>query len=236
MRPRRLYKYRTLNIHSERMITADEVYVPSPLEFNDPFDCRIPVVPTGSIDDFRKLLYEHFTAKDPNLTTTELRQLIESKLSEGAHEDPTKMKKAIEDAVERQLRATGVYCLSAKNDDILMWSHYADGHQGFCVEFEDDSPNSFLDRANKVTYQEDLPVLNFFDEDWLHSFLTTKSERWSYEEEWRIIKVDGAGIAGIPEGILTGLIFGCKMCDTHINRIISWGTKEKSQYAFIRQK
>lgn len=30
----------------------------------------------------------------------------------------------------------GVVCLSEHGDDILMWSHYSDGHQGFCLEFD----------------------------------------------------------------------------------------------------
>jgi len=27
-------------------------------------------------------------------------------------------------------------CFSEKNDNILMWSHYSDGHKGFCIEYE----------------------------------------------------------------------------------------------------
>jgi hypothetical protein len=30
-----------------------------------------------------------------------------------------------------------ILCLSGVNDNILMWSHYADSHKGFCVEFTD---------------------------------------------------------------------------------------------------
>lgn len=30
-----------------------------------------------------------------------------------------------------------VLCLSETNDNVLMWSHYAGGHTGFCIEFTD---------------------------------------------------------------------------------------------------
>ena len=30
----------------------------------------------------------------------------------------------------------GVCCLSEKHDDVLMWSHYSNGHKGFCLKFE----------------------------------------------------------------------------------------------------
>jgi len=57
-----LYRYRRFDDTIERLITDDAVYVPSPLDFNDPFDCRIPVIADGSEEDFRKLLIDHFTA------------------------------------------------------------------------------------------------------------------------------------------------------------------------------
>jgi hypothetical protein len=37
---------------------------------------------------------------------------------------------------KKAIKELGVVCLSEINNDILMWSHYADGHTGFCIEFE----------------------------------------------------------------------------------------------------
>ncbi|KNE87154.1 hypothetical protein PSTG_19467, partial [Puccinia striiformis f. sp. tritici PST-78] len=33
-------------------------------------------------------------------------------------------------------KSIGIFCLSEKPDSELMWSHYADSHQGFVIEFE----------------------------------------------------------------------------------------------------
>ena len=225
-----MYKYLTFNRYTERIFTHGEVYVRSPLEFNDPFDCTIPVFPIGTVDNFRALLHEYLREENPTASDEQLQQWTEAKLSEGEHSDPMKMKQAMDEAIENRLRRIGVYCLSAKNDDILMWSHYANSHRGFCLEFEDDSPTPFLNRANKVTYQKELPIFNFFDENWHHKFLTTKSERWSYEEEWRIIEVSGPGICQLPEGVLSGVIFGCKMPDEHINKAISWVSRRPKSF------
>jgi len=42
--PRILYKYRDWkNEKHKRLITEQEIYFPSPLDFNDPFDSRIPI-------------------------------------------------------------------------------------------------------------------------------------------------------------------------------------------------
>ena len=38
-----LYKYYPLNDYTKRIFTHNEVYFPSPLKFNDPFDFNIPI-------------------------------------------------------------------------------------------------------------------------------------------------------------------------------------------------
>lgn len=229
-----LYKYRVFNDATERLIIYDEVYVPSPLEFNDPFDCRVPVIADGSEEDFRNQLIEYFRSKAPTLSEQEINQLAETKLSDGTHRDAALMKRELESAIVNQLKNTGVYCLSAKNDDILMWSHYADGHKGFCLEFEGSTDKTFLKRAKQVNYQKELLIINYFDKNWLPKVLLTKSEQWRYEEEWRIIQVDGPGEYGIPEGVLSGIVFGCQMPQNHKNKIIAWSKKRKSPLCFYQ--
>jgi hypothetical protein len=234
-----LYKYRTFNDASERIITSDEVYVPSPLEFNDPFDCRIPVIANGREEDFRTLLHDHLKWKIPNLPKWRLEQIVHEKLRDDTHRNPDLMKKELDYAITDRLSKTGVYCLSAVNDDILMWSHYADGHKGFCLEHEGGDEKTFLKRARKVRYQLKLPIVNYFDailrdRTLLDTILLTKSEKWSYENEWRIIQVDGPGIYGIPEGILSGVIFGCQMSQEHKERIISWSKKRSNPIRFYQ--
>ena len=229
-----LYKYRTFNDSTERIILYDEVYVPSPLEFNDPFDCRVPVIAEGSEEDFKNLIIEEFRSKAPTLSEQEIKKLAEAKLGDGTHKDKTKIQQALESAIVNQLKNIGVDCLSAKNDDILMWSHYADGHKGFCLEFEGSDYKTFLKRANKVNYQKELPIINYFDKNCLPKILLTKSEQWRYEEEWRIIQVNGPGKYGIPEGVLSGVIFGCQMPQEHKNKIINWSKGRKVPVRFYQ--
>ncbi len=42
-----------------------------------------------------------------------------------------------------------ILCLSGNKDNLLMWSHYADSHKGFCVEFTDWSDMEFEDQRKK---------------------------------------------------------------------------------------
>jgi len=74
-----------------------------------------------------------------------------------------------------------------------MWSHYADGHKGLCIEFSasNESYLDFFGRAHPVDYQSDLPVLNFYTDhplDKVQKYLLTKAIDWSYEKEYRIIE------------------------------------------------
>lgn len=115
--------------------------------------------------------------------------------------------------LERLLNKTGVFSMSEKNDDILMWSHYADGHKGICVEFQitDRSPEYVL--PDRVTYQDRLPEINAYktsDKEKVRRLLYTKARHWEYEKEWRIVNMHTRlGVQRFPEGLLTGVIMGC---------------------------
>lgn len=124
----------------------------------------------------------------------------------------------------------GVLCLSEKNDDLLMWAHYADSHKGFVVEF--DSESDFFDRRlsendslralRKVIYSSKRPAITLSqpkEED----FFLTKSDHWEYEAEWRMMipladatkSIDTGGGAiclfEFPKDAIKSIVFGAKM-------------------------
>jgi Protein of unknown function (DUF2971) len=80
----------------------------------------------------------------------------------------------------------------------LMWSHYADNHQGVCLEFAVEDP--LFGFAQEVMYLSSYPQwaphsLMSTDEP---SVLLTKSDDWQYEHEYRII--------GLAEGVSRPLV------------------------------
>ena len=48
-----------------------------------------------------------------------------------------------------------IFCLSAKNDSFLMWSHYCDSHRGFCVEFTDYSDEEIIGLKERGIFPKD---------------------------------------------------------------------------------
>ncbi len=114
--------------------------------------------------------------------------------------------------VSDRINGYGVYCLSRKCDDILMWSHYADSHKGICLGFKDDLTRHFEEYdwpiwQESVRYEDDHPFRRIhddliskrcFDSDdgflnicelssaLLNAAITVKHSSWRYEEEERI--------------------------------------------------
>ena len=84
----------------------------------------------------------------------------------------------------------GVVCFSERPDSILMWSHYANCHRGFALEFELDEKS-----LEKVVYSTEAPQLpNETDtnieavrKEVFNRALRTKAIDWAYEREWRRI-------------------------------------------------
>ena len=94
-----------------------------------------------------------------------------------------------------------VGCLCTDNKNRLMWSHYADNHKGFCVEYDyssygckDDEtlpyPVIYSGKRVKVPWK---PALDNTSENLddatgkLVLALLTKDSVWQYENEWRVL-------------------------------------------------
>lgn len=118
-----------------------------------------------------------------------------------------------------QSKEMPVICFSEVNDDILMWSHYTQGHTGFCIEFErkEDNDLGMWNSCVPVIYNPENKPLSFTLEEITkpESFTkiaTSKSLHWEYEKEWRLIGHHEYADTLIPlPAPISCIIFGCKM-------------------------
>lgn len=226
-----LYKYRAVNDRLEQILAYNELYFASPSEFNDPFDCKTPVLYRGGDDDFRNFYLGILREKYPSYSVEKLNQMADEILRMGRHRDQDFLKKIERETIQETSSRIGVFCLSEIDDDILMWSHYADGHRGICLKFDASAPQSVFVGALPIKYQKQYPMLNRFtssDEERLDATLLTKSEHWVYEKEWRIIEKQGSGWYKFPEHLLFGVILGCLIRTDDKIRVIDWLSKRKS--------
>ena len=124
-----------------------------------------------------------------------------------------------------------VMCFSECNNSILMWSHYAENHQGFCVEY--DFNNTRIEKSiRKVNYsniRKHIPS-TFADGDaktaneLIYAAACRKSSEWSYEKEWRFV---------VHKNVLNPFPFdvGAYMINVFSGiRAIYLGAKSKSKY------
>ncbi len=217
--PSRLYKYQPFNDQTLTNLKRASIWFSAPINVNDPYDCASWVVEPDKISEaqFEQWL-EYARGRDPALTA---RVCPEGVVTPAFRKDVTASVRKVYDeqrTIQREQR--GIACLSATLTDIMMWSHYAAGHRGFCLEFD----TSFLpfSKALEVTYSQTLPSINPLDvllnqpgddenNDILRMFVLTKASCWSYEQEWRLMHAEPSKLFGYGNGPLTGIHFGAEM-------------------------
>lgn len=216
----KLYRYRSMASKSlSRTFTHNELYFASPLQFNDPFDCWPPFSTTEYTDDD---LREHFRKAYSTLKLDAKAENIEKKVASIKKNNSFKSRIALPffNTCREINSSLGILCLSRKPDDILIWSHYADGHRGIVLEFNKPAleKNFYCD---KVDYSNNIITLRDHKEksSELHKlFLLKKSKHWEYEQEWRLIvdpsnreDIPNCRIFKFPKEALTGVILGYDM-------------------------
>ena len=207
--PPRLYKYQSCTDKALENLGNRNLWFSKPENFNDPFDCNI----NFTITDVSE---ENSTALLNDMGVPEIRK------REIDQDDVVLMALNATEVVKRkQWTQLGVACFSEHYDNILMWSHYTEGHQGYCLEF-DTNFSPFKPEKTKTLLKVDYPELNSYPSLSLNDIpnnlpnlvetqLGTKSVQWSYEKEWRIFADYGDRVYSYPKEALIGVYFGCKM-------------------------
>ncbi|WP_171496555.1 DUF2971 domain-containing protein [Acinetobacter nosocomialis] len=75
---------------------------------------------------------------------------------------------------------------SNNKNSMLMWSHYAQQHQGIMVEYFFGGELPFGFGISKVAYADDIKRQKDKDKYIFNQFLLTKNQDWSYENEVRL--------------------------------------------------
>lgn len=132
-------------------------------------------------------------------------------------------------SIRNTLETLGIFSLSTSYRKELMWSHYADNHKGFVIEYD----SAILNKTAplfKVLYEDDMPVFDLEytkirDKPYLEQSsiiqkaFATKSKCWEYEDEYRYIyKHDG--LQKIPENSISAIYFGKNMLDDRKQEMI----------------
>ncbi len=199
--PQIVYKYRDWNnSFHKNILLHNEIYLASPKDFNDPFDCKIPrnfqALNTEEIESFKEDLANE---QRPKYSGTDIEFRRIRKDLDNRMEDIEKFQNEYEDKYFNQMDAYyGILSLSRIYNGILLWAHYGSNHTGFCVGFWEEKLRLFYPRLNRtgcVIYKSKFPELKPKIEkdkeeqlNRIHTQTTTKSLEWKNEKEYRLIK------------------------------------------------
>lgn len=228
--PAKFYKYRSINGDegkwAERTVLHNEIYFSPASSFNDPFDLR-PAFSLQSTPDRQREDFLRMSRKfEPHLTEDERVAEADRVMATSMSAVDIGGTTAVIQFIHSQFMSTnvGVFCVSTKPDDILMWSHYADSHRGICIEF--DGMLSLMAHAQKVQYSRDRVPINPYEdsqEAMMRKALLSKSEQWSYECEWRLIRYQGGpGVVQFRPANLTGIIIGALASTSTVDTVMTW--------------
>ncbi len=223
--PPRLYKYQPFNGQTLENLTQQSVWFSAPIHLNDPYDCDLAGIDPEELTDadfqlaldyMQPLMPPEEKARmcpDGVLTPKFRKTLI--KYLEGVFDDEREVRR----------RHRGIACFSERSDDVVMWSHYANGHRGFSLEF--DTTIEPFSTAKPVNYDDAFPSIPLSllfsdhaaghdDSDTdllLEAFVLTKAKCWTYENEWRAMHMEASKRYGYGPHGLTGLYLGAAMPD-----------------------
>ena len=225
--PEYLYKYKSFNDFEKKssmIFTRNLIFYPKPIpeHFNDPYDCRITISENNYHETWCTIMSQQ------NRHHYELAKQVHSS---GVMKNMSN--ESYEKTVNGVLSITknlGILCLTAVNDSMLMWSHYGDKHQGFCIEFERNNNNGLVKGAVEIEYSNDFPIIDLelilsgyknYDEAYIKSInrlWTVKSTEWLYEHEWRHMQDEGNKLYPIPAKI-SSVIFGASSDERNIEKL-----------------
>lgn len=133
----------------------------------------------------------------------------------------------------------GIFSLSKRYDDELLWAHYANSHTGFCIEYDLDillSKQNPKHHSFDIQYSDKIQNLDFsqaLDKDnpdnLIKKMLGYKSQRWEYEQELRII-TENQGINSYDYRAVKAIYFGLKTPSEEIEQTMRTLQGRKIKY------
>lgn len=200
--PKYLYKYRSFDSYWKSILFDGLIYFPDASTLNDPFDCHI-YIDTKKYSDFMNEFASKYVF--PWMSLSDIEKIYNTYIIDSA------------DWFYKIIREnTLVTCFSEIDNSILMWSHYADSHKGFCIKYDtekidikyksflfpviyqkevyDYTENSIMGNSSYKNYMEIIKMLKIETEyefkdisNNLYIPMLLKAQEWYYEREWRIV-------------------------------------------------
>ena len=235
MMPKSLFRFRTCNKLSVGAFQNDIIYAVTADKFNDPYDTLVrydlegvekwvnTVMNTETLAQMKTWFAEGWNLPNEvnHILTTEMTDVLKVALSSIENQNIKDFEGRIEETRKRMIsmietyfpilsetakRYSAIACFCENVDSILMWSHYADSHKGFALEYDFrptlEQPIKNVGLFPVVYSEERFDISDYIAWAFLRIIgfpakmpdisasiknALWKSDVWAYEKEWRVI-------------------------------------------------
>ncbi len=254
--PQKLFRYRDCSETQFDAFYNDRIYAVNAQKFNDPYDCLIRYdkefiydsIKQGTSKEYLKRLRDSLRKGEPfpesvaSLYGEELTNIIEAFIKNASDEDIEKnnlifgmskdeffnqIENVFQEAELLLRRNTFIACFSESVKSVTMWSHYANSHKGFVLEYDLRNIRIKCDNCENKSTCKDRIIHNIYpiiydnkrydgtsfvdsylgkyfglnakmsDIMFLNKGALYKSPLWAYEKEWRLF-LNKQNSVGLP--------------------------------------
>lgn len=182
-----LYKYFKIDEYSISNLIRDEFYCQNYKAFNDPFECWFIInegIPNPLKEPERFEMICNAWGFHPNINDESIEDfnLYMEELE------------CYQPDVKKYIEGARISCFSKEQNNLLMWSHYADGLRGFCIEYEEDLLLS-IEKDKEVAlidvnYEKRVPVVDKMlyslanDQIWYHEMALEEEPKSKFKRDY----------------------------------------------------
>lgn len=262
--PKRLFRFRPCNTLNFDALLRNKCYASAPTQFNDPFDSFMPtndtdieemyaatsdvvamresLEKTGKLPDALKKIWDDETQERISKQLMNIKSELIPKVATEAKEKALKeLSRVREDSKFGEIYVQNhayVACFCEDISSILMWSHYADYHKGFALEYDfwgneingkassalfpvlySNEPYNAKEVVSAIILKKqgyEVPVPDTYF--WLKAALF-KAKEWEYENEWRLLKFrkEDEPLYTSIDLIPSAIYYGCRISSADYN-------------------
>lgn len=207
--PSRVFKFRDIGARTFEIFEKATLWFAKADSFNDPFDCNLSETHGHTLSDYQSYL-----------ETLSLDKKVYVELLNLFHTQPNEVRNICIKARNGAINSRGILSLAGTQNNILLWSHYAQNHTGLALAFDMVEDPEFFLTPYAVKYKDSYTELNYFHNrhETIRRNISTKSTDWAYEKEVRIVKPESRAWE-FNRNCLREVYFGCKASDINIAEI-----------------
>lgn len=254
------YKYRTWSLldadgkripnrQHQRILEKCEIYFAAALDLNDPSEGNNPLrYDLLSKRERIEIAEMHIKQDFPRMRKHHVRNYARHIESQRRWDN----RKNIAKSQNAMLLEIGIFSACEQKDEVILWTHYANSHKGFCVGYDAEYFDRYCREIVNYLPADKTPLINAYPMNYAHEkpvlipnrrgwkgkvidSLLTKAEGYRDEKEVRFFNLNGARCSMLlPPKAIKEVILGCKIAEQDESEITELIRKKMPHVRIIK--